>query len=175
MNSHNVIFDYRDEIFVKLARRLYIVHFFTSAKYENITFQHVALVDFLLLNEGYIDFLISNKTAVASDVLISNELLFSSNIDSGILKNLKDVMTSIVILQNLGHIEITGSKPELSIKANKYITIDELDAINEWKLKLSKIKPLIKKPIGTLLKKLLGGVDEQQPIFNSQSSLFIRD
>lgn len=148
--------DFREEMYVSLFRRWLIVDQLGKNKNGDciLNIQKGALFDYLLKNpKDMHSFLVSfnrlNENSPYSDILYSNDAEYGS------YQDVTEFLQSMLMLKAEGYVDIIVSGSECFVAPGERLFNINTDLVDEWKLSLSLLKPLVGKSLNILQKNSL--------------------
>lgn len=148
--------DFREEMYVSLFRRWLIVDQLGKNKNGDyiLNIQKGALFDYLLKNpKDMHSFLVSfnrlNENSPYSDILYSNDAEYGS------YQDVTEFLQSMLILKAEGYVDIIVSGSECFVTPGERLFNINTDLVDDWKLSLSLLKPLVGKSLNILQKNSL--------------------
>jgi hypothetical protein len=149
--------DFREELYVSLFRRWFVVDQLGQNKKGNcvLTIQKGALFDYLLKNpKDMHSFLVSfnrlNENSPYADILYSNDAEYGS------YQDVTEFLQSMLMLQTEGYVDIIVNGSDCFISPGERSFEINTDLVEDWKLSLSLLKPLVGKSLNILQKNSLG-------------------
>jgi hypothetical protein len=148
--------DFREEMYVSLFRRWLIVEQLGRNKHGDcvLNIQKGALFDYLLKNpKDMHSFLVSfnrlNENSPYTDILYSNDAEYGS------YQDVTDFLQSMLMLEAEGFVDISVSGSDCFVTPGKKQFNISTDLIENWRLNLSLLKPLVGKSLNILQKNSL--------------------
>lgn len=149
--------DFREELYVSLFRRWLVVDQLGQNKNGDcvLTIQKGALFDYLLKNpKDMHSFLVSfnrlNENTPYADILYSNDAEYGS------YQDVTEFLHSMLMLQAEGYVDIIVDGSECLVAPRERLLEINTDLVEDWKLSLSLLKPLVGKSLNILQKNSLG-------------------
>lgn len=149
--STAVVFDYRDEFYLKTFRRWFVIKrlCYNQKFVAGVPLQKAGFVDFLICNPLVLrQFLMYFDKAVPS--LNLDDLLYKDNIDSDGGQDITDFSRTCTLLISQGYIKFLRQECEILLLPNDVDFSVSNELANRWKKEIDLIQPLLGKSLAVL-------------------------
>jgi hypothetical protein len=152
------VFDYREEFYLKIFRRWYVIKLLCANKkfVSGLPLQKAGFVDFLISNPSVLSqFLV--RFGKVSPSLNLDDLLYRDDIDSGGGQDMTDFSRTCILLMSRGHIKFKKNGGEILLIADDADFDVDNELAKRWKKEINLIQPLLSKSMTVLSAEILRG------------------
>jgi hypothetical protein len=149
--SNFSIVDFRDEFYVKLFRGWIVISLLTqNQKFKaGVSVGKAAFVDFLLCNPP-IQQKFLTYFGKAQQKLNIDDFLYQDNIEFGSLQDSKEFSKTCSLLIRAGYASFERIDGEVMLLCLKSPTLEEAGLIQQWRLEVAQLIPLMGKSLNVL-------------------------